>query len=474
LAPLSRWRSAPEPVARVAPLIRAMEKRALVRASVLALLLSLALLAFPRDAGAVPSFARQTGMPCAQCHTLSFGPALTAYGREFKLNGYTFGGGENPLPLALMVQGGFSRTDSAQPAPAAPHFADNDNLSIDQVSVFVATRLSEHIGMFAQATYSGEDRHFSWDNTDIRYARPVTLLGTAAVAGVSINNNPGVQDLWNSTPAWGFPYINSPLVPTGSAGPIVSGTLAQLVVGATGYTLIDRHVYLEAGAYRGLSDRALDAVGLYPANNAHVQGAAPYWRAAYQLSTDEHYLSFGTFGLDVTLQPDPTVPGTDRYTDAALDAAYQYTPRGPAAVTVNASAIHERQRLGASFASGAAADATNHLDALEIDASFIWRQTWNASLGLFDVSGGRDAVLYAPAPVSGSLSGSPDTRGYTLQLEYVPFGKIDSWLHPWVNLRLGVQYTAYTHFNGGTSNYDGFGRSARGNDSLLVFAWLAF
>jgi len=47
--------------------------------------------AFPRNACAVPSFARQTGMPCSQCHTLSFGPALTAYGRQFKLNGYTFG-----------------------------------------------------------------------------------------------------------------------------------------------------------------------------------------------------------------------------------------------------------------------------------------------------------------------------------------------------------------------------------------------
>jgi len=141
---------------------------------------------------------------------------------------------------------------------------------------------------------------------------------------------------------------------------------------------------------------------------------------------------------------------------------------------VNASLIHERQRLGASFASGAAADQSNHLDALEIDASFIWRQTWSAGAGLFDVSGARDPVLYAPAPLSGSLAGSPDTRGCTLQLEYVPFGKVDSWLRPSVNVRVGVQYTAYARFNGGTANYDGFGRSASGNNSLFLFAWLAF
>src|SRR5256886_8237911 len=51
------------------------------------------------------------------------------------------------------------------------HFSTNNNVSVDQVSVFLATRLTEHIGMFSQSTYSGEDRHFSWDNTDIRYAR---------------------------------------------------------------------------------------------------------------------------------------------------------------------------------------------------------------------------------------------------------------------------------------------------------------
>lgn len=440
----------------------------------LALLVSPALLAFPEHAQAVPSYARQTGFPCSQCHTLSFGPALTAYGREFKLNGYTFGAGQEPLPLALMLQGGFSRSQTAQPSPPAPHFANNDNLSIDQVSLFLATRLSDHVGMFAQATYSGDARHFNWDNTDIRYARPVSLLGTNAVVGVSVNNNPTVQDLWNSTPAWAYPYISSPLVPHGSAGPVVSGTLAQLVIGATAYTLIDQHVYLEAGAYRGLSGRWLDNVGLYPSNDARVQGGAPYWRAAYQLTRDDHYFSFGTFGIDVTMQPDPASPATNRYTDTALDATYQYTPKAPGAIVVNASLIHERQQLGASFASGAADTPVNHLDAFEVDASYIWRQTWSAGVGFFDVSGGLDSALYGPAPLSGSLAGSPDTRGATLQLEYVPLGKIDSWLRPWVNVRIGLQYTVYARFNGGTANYDGFGRSASGNDSLFLFAWLAF
>src|SRR6202140_5339465 len=47
---------------------------------------------FAPPAQALPSFARQTGQPCGTCHT-DF-PALTPYGRRFKLLGYTPGGGE--------------------------------------------------------------------------------------------------------------------------------------------------------------------------------------------------------------------------------------------------------------------------------------------------------------------------------------------------------------------------------------------
>jgi hypothetical protein len=53
-------------------------------------------------------------------------------------------------------------------------------------------------------------------------------------------------------------------------------------------------------------------------------------------------------------------------------------------------------------------------------------------------------------------------------------GKKDSWLRPWMNLRLGIQYTGYTRFDGGTSNYDGTGRSASDNNTLFLFYWLAF
>src|SRR6266852_890770 len=116
-------------------------------------------------AQALPSFARQTGKPCAQCHTVAYGPALTAYGRQFKLNGYVWGDAKEVIPpLALMVQGGFTHTSKDQVDPPAERFATNDNLSVDQVSAFYGGRIAPHVGAFVQVTYSGEDRVTSWDN----------------------------------------------------------------------------------------------------------------------------------------------------------------------------------------------------------------------------------------------------------------------------------------------------------------------
>jgi hypothetical protein len=43
-------------------------------------------------AEAVPSFAGQTGAPCAACHVEGFGPQLTPFGMSFKVNGYTLTG----------------------------------------------------------------------------------------------------------------------------------------------------------------------------------------------------------------------------------------------------------------------------------------------------------------------------------------------------------------------------------------------
>jgi hypothetical protein len=41
-------------------------------------------------------------------------------------------------------------------------------------------------------------------------------------------------------------------------------------------------------------------------------------------------------------------------------------------------------------------------------------------------------------------------------------------------MRVGVQYTLYTRFNGSRRDFDGNGRDASNNDTLRVFTWVAF
>src|SRR5215470_13232554 len=142
-------------------------------------------------AQALPSFARQTGQPCGTCHT-DF-PALTPFGRRFKLLGYTVGGGPyrtTPFPafptakdsqsaadkmrayakaidsdksgddkdyvppISMMAIVGFTHTQAPLPPPTDP-FKANDNVILSPFSAFWGGAITDNIGAFAQVTYTG-------------------------------------------------------------------------------------------------------------------------------------------------------------------------------------------------------------------------------------------------------------------------------------------------------------------------------
>ena len=84
--------------------------------------------------------------------------------------------------------------------------------------------------------------------------------------------------------------------------------------------------------------------------------------------------------------------------------------------------------------------------------------TYGATLGWQYTWGTANALLFPPAPITGSRNGKPNSNAFIFEADWIPFGKEDSWARPFVNLKIGLQYVAYTMFNGGTRNYDGFGR----------------
>lgn len=163
----------------------------------------------------------------AACHTVF--PELTPFGREFKLKGYVLDNIKqvtgidtsarhtlaiNSLPpVSLMVQVSYTRTSTALPDSALTGaLAKDDDLAFpQQVSLFYAGKIADGRGAFVQLTYDGIADHFGFDNRDIRYAHHWSFGGAndnghVMIVGVTLNNNPTVQDVWNTTPAWGFPY----------------------------------------------------------------------------------------------------------------------------------------------------------------------------------------------------------------------------------------------------------------------------
>jgi hypothetical protein len=413
-----------------------------------------------------PTYARQTGLACSACHTHF--PELTATGRAFKLNGYVFRRsesleGKNPegqqslllnlvAPVSLMVQASYTSTKKAQPG------TQNGTIVFpDQLSIFTGGEITPHVGGFLQVTFDPQSGQLGVDNADFRFATHVDLFSKRTTLGLSLNNNPTVQDIWNSTPAWRFPYASSGVAPLPAAATLVDGKLAKQVAGLTAYTMWNDHVYGEVGLYRSAPlgvHRPLDSLA-----TGVISGGAPYWRFALPNAWGQDYLSVGTYGLAASVHPTGVAGPTNRFTDIAVDLAYMHS-FGPNSFTVDGTWIHEKQ----TWTAGGAAHLTNTLRTFRMDAMYHIGTRYAFTLAPFVTTGSRDSVLYAPGAVVGSRTGSPDNSGLISELDFMP----------WQNLRLQFQYVAYNKFNGSTSNYDGFGRRASDNNTLYIVTWLLY
>jgi hypothetical protein len=430
----------------------------------------IALCAIALPAGAVPSFSSQTGQACAACHIGAYGPQLTPYGSRFKIGGYTETGGDKDaksIPLDLMFVESFTRTNEAQSSAPAAHFATNDNVAMDELSLQLSGGLTEHIGSYWQWSYNQIERKISTENMDLRFTTPYKFAGSDAIVGISVNNNPTVSDPFNTLPAIKFPYMMSSLIPMAAGSPMLAGLLTKQVIGASAYTFIDKSWYLEAGGYKTLSSALLDK--LHVDNSAgSIDGTAPYWRVAYTRDYRRQAYSVGLVGMNARLHPDRLPGATDDYRDIGVDGSYQFLGNKSNIFTVNASYIHERQNLYASWLASNAERADHALNSAQLDASYFFHESYGLTLGWFDNHGTRDTFLFVPHPDTGSRTGKPDTSGTTMEFDWTPFGGEHSWLAPWANLRVGIQYIAYSKFNGSRDNYDGYGRRASDNNTVYL------
>jgi hypothetical protein len=485
---------------------------------VLLLLFSL-LFVYHDDANAVPSFARQTGWDCTQCHMSWL--ELTNVGRRFKLGGYqemkdmkeseeanrpwvSFNFNDPPpvIPLAMWMQ--ISRTStqdvSQQGAPnisgsaadsSMDPKADNGQIQLQAASLFLNGKLADGVGCFCQFTYDPYAHKMSQDNSEIRFVPEEEYKSDnlRILWGMSLNNNPGMSDIYNTTGVWGWPYLSSAVAVAPGAAPVLGlnpvyggpNNLGHSVVGLTFYSLINKTYYLEAGAYGNVKS-ALHALTI---NNtpASLDGLAPYYRLALQQDWQNGVQSaeIGTYGFRPRIYP--TAPGaavanvsgpSDTFDDKGIDAQYQYiTDKHRFSFMFNY--LHEDQTLNGSFAVGKSANIKNNLSAINTKFSYYYQKWYGISIGYTRVEGSSDSMLYPTGQdnlggdVVNVYSGhSPNSQAMTYELD---------WLFAWDNAedrrrnRIILQYVDYSKFNGASTNYNGYGRNARDNNTIYLGWW---
>ncbi len=454
-----------------------------IKAILIGILGCIGLIVCAAPAQALPTFARQTGMSCAACHTVY--PELTTYGRTFKLNGYTTNNSDslkdgadetgyrlnisNTPPIAAMLQVADVFTHAPQTGGLVAANSDNNGTLEfpSQFSLFYAGAISPKMGAFVQFTYDSGSGSFGMDNTDIRIADRFQVANTDLVLGLTLNNNPTVQDIFNNIPAWGFPYATGKSAITPATASMIE-SLGGSVGGLGLYAFWNQLLYAEISAYR-TAPQGMEAVGA-----PDIQGYAPYWRVALTKDFETNSFEIGAFGMNANTYPnsgDPTLFTQNNVDDIGVDGQFQFVGKEHQ-LTVKGSCIWENQKLGYSSPvtvidpsgptttiSSVAANATDTFTTAKADITYYYDRKVGATVGYFTNYGSGDTGLYSTA------SGTPDSAGWVIEVNYVP----------WYNTKFSLQYTMYDKFNGSVNNYDTVpGRNASDNNTLMAMAWLMY
>jgi hypothetical protein len=422
---------------------------------------ALAAALLPATSQAVPAFARQTGQNCVACHAGGQFPELTPYGRLFKMTGYTIGA--RTIPLSVM--GVASSSSIAKPPDGTvknvtPIFATG--------SLFIAGKVTDNIGAFAQITYdpyavdNGDGTfsgHSNADNIDVRFANHIVADKNDWIYGVSLNNNPSVSDPWNTAAAW-TQYVP---VPSPSSSAFIDGATpfpgyasGGNIAGLSAYAYWNRTVYAELGTYR-TADNALAfmTAGVDPKTQLSGNNN-PYWRLALTREWGPHNIMVGTSGMVAHVYDDPadiSDPATvGTFHNTGFDAQYQYI-LDPHTVTFQLARMKKEQTYSDAFnASATNPGMSDTTTVSRAKLTYTYHAKYGGSLSLFNQTGSTNNQT------------DPGQRGTTYETFVIPTQ----------NVRVGVQYTAYSTYEGASTNYDGLGRNASDNNSMFLYVWFAY
>lgn len=445
-------------------------------------------------AHALPLFARQTGQNCLACHAGGQFPELTPYGRMFKLTGYTLGK-RTEVPLAAMVA--FSAASIANSADTTGNLSFEKNATpvLLGASLFGGGKVTDNVGLFAQVSYDRYGQtystangtvfagHSAADSIDLRYADRFVSPASDLIIGVSLNNKPSVSDVWNTAPEWiqyvpdsdtlGAHQFSDAHAPYPGYGLDAQG--GGQAAGVNFYTYWNKLLYGEIGLYR-TANQAFSVLSAGSTNDQTTQLKGfnnPYWRIAATGEWGAQNLMVGASGMTARIFDAASdihdANNLGKIQSIGVDAQYQYLldPH-----TVTAQWVYMRQRTQYSPNAAAAltdsngnaptdlGNASDHTQVERGKLSYTYQAKYGGSLSYFAQSGSNNWQL-----------GDPGIRGMTYETFFLPIQYV----------RVGLQYTAYSRYNGGKSytltSADGTvsaQRSATDNNTLLLYLWAAY
>jgi len=451
-------------------------------------------------AHALPSFSTQTEQACKTCH-LNVGE-LTPAGRQFKLKGYTQG--TRVMPFSLTGTASITKVKStSSSADASVTMPKNGQPIPEEANFYVAGKLSDHIGGNLKWTASAANtdplygssgvqtgtrvgHDFFLDASDVRFAAQDQVGAQSVTWGVTLNNAPASQDLWNTTPVHTFPYRTSSLLNawgTGQFGPttMMDGGMNSQTTGLGIYAMVNDAMYVELSNYfkSAPTSSVLQLSG--PVNTINAT-SNPYWRLAWSQTNGAHSYMVGTFGMVTHLARDPFVVGSasGKYTDIGLDAQYQHITETHS-ISAQATYINEQVEWGARSVGRSHDNANGSLSTFKTKLTYDYARMYGSSIFYFNTNGSTDNFYwsYNATATTGacnqttsmlaycSATGTPKTSGMGFELYYAPVPHV----------HIALQQTYYKNFLGGTTfidNSSGNNRSASDNNVTYLYVTYAY
>jgi hypothetical protein len=330
-------------------------------------------------------------------------PQLTPWGRFFKLSGYTAGKplidkeGIHYVPFGVLGQAGLTWAAQPNNTQGQPVVTQNGSPEAYGFTGEVGTKLTDFMGVFYE--YGVSNTFPGWKGaggpTDIRATHFFHPGGHELLMGLDSNNDPSVQDVWNTVPSWGYPFYRSPQAVGAPGSPLIASLGVQ--TGSVGaYALFDRQFYVEVSMYRVGTGffRWMNAGTSFRSAN-YLEGFNPYWRAYWTKEQGPNVFMVGTFGMHSNVYPDSTNPHgpTNTFSDTGFDSQYQRLGETNK-LTLRGSYIYEQQSWNGSFPLGAVSNPKGNLKTLNLNGAYALGESWTFSAGYFLSNGSNNAALY--------------------------------------------------------------------------------